>query len=105
MAEIIWTEQALEEIENIAEFISKDSFKYAKIQVQLFFDTVELISNQPEIERIVTEIQKKKIRELIVGNYRIVNRIVNAKRIDILTVHNSRRLLTDNPSIKKYKSR
>jgi len=60
MAEIIWTEQALEEIENIAEFISKDSFKYAKIQVQLFFDTVELISNQPEIERIVPEIQKKK---------------------------------------------
>jgi addiction module RelE/StbE family toxin len=105
MVEINWTDQALQDIDNIAEFISKDSLKYAKIQTQLFFDRVEVLYSKPEIGRIVPEIHKKKIRELILGNYRIVYRIINLKRIDILTIHHSRRLLQNNPIIKKYKSR
>jgi addiction module RelE/StbE family toxin len=103
MVEINWTDQALQDIENIAEFISKDSFKYAKIQTQLFFERVEPLFTQPELGRVVPEIQKKKIRELIVGSYRIVYRIVSLKKIDILTIHHSRRLLTNNPTIKKLK--
>jgi toxin ParE1/3/4 len=105
MAEINWTDQALQDIDNIAEFISKDSLKYAKIQTQLFFERVEPLCTQPELGRVVPELQKKKIRELIVGNYRIVYRIISLKRIDILTIHHSRRLLQNNPNIKKYKSR
>lgn len=105
MVEVNWTDQALQDIDNIAEFISKDSLKYAKIQVQLIFDRVEALYDQPELGRIVPEIHKKKIRELIVGNYRIVYRIISSKKIDILTIHHSRRLLTNNPNIKKYKSR
>jgi addiction module RelE/StbE family toxin len=105
MAEINWTDQALQDIDNIAEFISKDSLKYAKIQTQLFFERVESLCTQPELGRVVPELQKKKIRELIVGNYRIVYRIISLKRIDILTIHHSRRLLRNNPNIKKYKSR
>ena len=103
MVEINWTDQALKDIDNIAEFISKDSLKYAKIQVNLFFDRVEVLYAQPGLGRIVPEIQKKKIRELIVGNYRIVYRIVSSKKIDILTIHHSRRLLTNNPTIKRLK--
>ena len=103
MVEVNWTDQALQDIDNIAEFISKDSLKYAQIQVQLFLDRVEALYTQPELGRIVPEIHKKKIRELIVGNYRIVYRIVSSKKIDILTIHHSRRLLTNNPSIKQFK--
>lgn len=105
MVEVNWTDQALQDINNIAEFISKDSLKYAQIQTQLFFDSVVVLYDQPELGRIVPEIQKKKIRELIVGNYRIVYRIISLKRIDILNVHHSRRLLLNNPGIKKHKSR
>lgn len=104
MVKINWTDQALQDIDNIAEFISKDSLKYAKIQTQLFFERVESLFTQPELGRVVPELQKKKIRELIVGNYRIVYRIISLKRIDILTIHHSRRLLQNNPNIKKYKS-
>lgn len=103
MAQINWTDQALKDIDNIAEFISKDSLKYAKIQTQIFFERVESLFTQPELGRVVPELQKKKILELIVGNYRIVYRIISLKRIDILTIHHSRRLLTNNPTIKKLK--
>lgn len=36
MAEVSWTGQALDNIDNIAEFIAEDSSKYAKIQVVRF---------------------------------------------------------------------
>jgi mRNA-degrading endonuclease RelE of RelBE toxin-antitoxin system len=43
--------------------------------------------------KIVPETNKTKIRELNSGNYRIIYKIVNKQRIDILTIHNGYRLL------------
>jgi mRNA-degrading endonuclease RelE of RelBE toxin-antitoxin system len=37
--------------------------------------------------------QDENIRELILGNYRIIYRIISEERIDILTVHHSAKLL------------
>jgi toxin ParE1/3/4 len=37
MVEVKWTEQALADIQSIAEFIAKDSENYASIQVSRFF--------------------------------------------------------------------
>ena len=101
MVEIRWTEQALEDINNIAEFIAKDSVKYAKIQVSRFFDGAEILKSQPQIGRIVPEIGDDKIRELIIGNFRMIYRIVSSHLVIILTVHHSRRLLINNPVFKK----
>jgi len=53
MVEVNWTDQALQDIDNIAEFISKDSIKYASIQSKLFFDKVEILTSLPEAGRIV----------------------------------------------------
>ncbi|MBE9480900.1 MAG: type II toxin-antitoxin system RelE/ParE family toxin [Bacteroidetes bacterium] len=96
MVKIIWTDQAIEDINNIAEFIAKDSEKYAKIQVERFFDRTETLINYPQSGRIVPEINNQAIRELIIGNYRIIYKIISQKRIDIITVHHSRRLLSSN---------
>jgi plasmid stabilization system protein ParE len=40
---------------------------------------------------MVAEIGNEIIRELIEGNYRIIYKIVNDSRIDILTIHHSSR--------------
>jgi len=103
MVEVNWTNQAIEDINNIAEFIAKDSAKYAQIQVKRFFDRAEVLTHQPKSGRIVPEISQTGIRELIQGNYRIIYRIVSSRRVDVLTVHHSRRLLRNNPGIKKKK--
>src|SRR3990167_5866234 len=93
MGDINWTDNSLADIKNIAEFIAKDSLKYAKIQVQRFFNRAEILRTHPKYGRVVPEINDEKIRELIQGNYRIIYRIVSHNRIDILTIHHSRRLL------------
>jgi len=100
MAEVRWTQQALADVDHIAEFISRDSARYANIQVNRFFEHVKIIPGQVRCGRIVPEIQNDNIRELIQGNYRIIYRIVNDNQVDIVAVHHSRRLLQGNPGTK-----
>lgn len=45
MAEIRWTDQAIEDIENIAEFIAKDSETYARIQVERFLKKQKFLNH------------------------------------------------------------
>ena len=98
MVEVIWTEQAIEDINNIAEFISKNSFRYAQIQVEKFFQTTSTLENNPLIGRQVPETLDKSIRELIIGTYRIIYKVKTLK-ILILTVHHSSRSMDNNTQI------
>ncbi len=101
MVEVKWTNQSLDDINSVAEFIAKDSVRFAKIQSQRFFDRAEILINLPQTGRIVPEVNDDAIRELILGNYRIIYRIISDLRIDILTIHHSSRLLKNNPAFKK----
>ena len=94
MVEVRWTDQALQDIDAIAEFISRDSERFAEIQVQRFFDTEPMIQNQPLAGRIVPEVNDASLREIVQGNYRIIYRIISQHRIDVITVHHSSRLLS-----------
>jgi addiction module RelE/StbE family toxin len=99
MAQVIWTEQAIEDIDNIAEYISKNSLKYAQIQVYKFFDLASILELQPKAGRKVPETSDESIRELITGTYRLIYKIRHDNDILILTVHHSSRLLSNNPKI------
>jgi toxin ParE1/3/4 len=93
MVEIKWTTQSLDDVDNIAEFISRDSQKYANIQVQIFFETVEILKTYPRSGRKVPEIKDSSIRELIVGFYRIIYQIQSNTQINIITIHHSKKLV------------
>lgn len=93
MAEVRWTPQASDDLEAIAEFISLDSPHYASIFVLDVFQAVERLELCPDSGRIVPEINERFIRELILGNYRIVYR-TTATAVEVLTVYHSARLFT-----------
>ena len=94
MVQINWTFQARDDLRNIAEYISKDSVQYAKIQTLRLKSKTKILTKHPKIGRSVPEIDNPSVRELIVGNYRIIYKIISAKRIDILTIHHSARDLS-----------
>ncbi len=93
MVEVSFTEQALSDINDIAEYIGHDSTHYASLQVEKFFNKTDVLANFPLIGRIVPELNMKSVRELIEGNYRIIYKVVNKNNIHILTIYHSRRLL------------
>jgi len=93
MAKVEFTNQALSDIDDIALYISVDSFHYASLQVEKFFKRVEILEQFPTLGREVPEFGIKSVRELIEGNYRIVYKIINKNLIHIIAVHHSRKLL------------
>jgi len=91
MVRINWTLQAKHDLKSIADYISNDSKRYAKLQVVKIRTKTTILKSHLKIGKIVTEIDNHNIRELIEGNYRIIYKIVSEKQIDILTIHHSAR--------------
>ena len=98
MVQINWTKLALLDLKEIHDYIARDSKKYAKLQVIRIKSRTSVLKKQPALGRVVPEIAEENIRELILGNYRIIYRIVSTSRIDILTIHHSARDLSQKGS-------
>ncbi len=96
MVKINWTQLAISDLKGIYEYIAKDSSRYAQITVNKIHSYAESLKKQPYSGRIVPEFEDKTIKELIVGNYRIVYFLVNEIQIDILRIYHSARKLTEN---------
>lgn len=93
MVKINWSELSIGDLKSIYDYISKDSKRYALITINKIYHRAQLLIEQPLIGRIVPEFNDPKIRELIIGNYRLVYRVINEYTLDILRVYNSARLL------------
>jgi addiction module RelE/StbE family toxin len=91
MVKIVWTKQSVVDLKEIFEYISKDSKRYAEIQIKRIKSKTLILKTLPESGRIVPELGIVLIRELIEGNYRIIYRLSSGNIVEILTVHHSSR--------------
>jgi len=92
MAEIRWTFQASEDLAAITSFIARDSEFYAQLFAIDVIQAVERLVEFPESGRMVPEADNPELREIILGNYRIVYRF-RKETVEILTVYHGARLL------------
>jgi toxin ParE1/3/4 len=88
-------------MDEIAEYISKDSFQYAKEHVRQFFIKAKLLERHPLMGRVVPEVNIFAIRQILCGHYRIIYEIISRQQIGVITVHHQSRLLKNNPAMKK----
>jgi toxin ParE1/3/4 len=89
---IIWTNEALEQLIEIEEFISKDSPERAAVFVDQLIEHADSLSDNPRLGRTVPELANPEIRELIFKKYRIVYRQTE-NDIEILSAFEGHRLL------------
>ncbi len=71
MAKIIWTEPALSDLNDIAEYISLNNITAAKSLIQMIFKAVERLADFPESGRTPPELPHLNYREVIVPPCRI----------------------------------
>jgi len=89
---VIWTRLAFQRLLEIEEFIARDHPSVAQSHTdRLLFETDKL-GDFPKMGRLVPELPAGSLRELIIGNYRIVYRI-DHETIHVLTVFESHRIL------------
>jgi toxin ParE1/3/4 len=85
--QVIWTEEALSDIEKIAEYIEKDSPFHASLVVTKIFELSELIISFPFSGRVVPEEYNHQIREHFVYSYRVIYEIDDEQIAVIAVVH------------------
>lgn len=89
---IIWSEESLQDIECIAEYISRDSIHHAQCVVDEIFAIMETIQTQPEMGRIVPEIGQSEVREHFIYSYRLIYEIHSDKIYVLAVIHGGRLL-------------
>ena len=92
MAQIIWTEPALLDLNKIAEYIALDKPSAASHLVQKVFSKTERLEEFPESGRKPPELKKSRYKEILVDPCRIFYRI-DKDKVYILYVMRSERKL------------
>ena len=72
MAELIWTEQALEDLDATCLYIARDAPTASKMFAYKAFEASDLLQEFPLMGRIVPELDQANIRELLLGHYRLI---------------------------------
>jgi len=79
MVQIIWTEPALADLNEIAEYIAIDKPNAASSLVKQVFSSVDNLEQFPELGRTPPELKLSTYREIIVDPCRIFYRIDQVK--------------------------
>lgn len=97
MRAVLWTPRARTDLAGVRAFISQDSPHFAAVIVARIIAATDQVASFPESGRVVPELGRSEIREIIHVPYRIVYRLVGDDQIHILTVHHSARLFARLP--------
>lgn len=89
---IIWSPLSVERMTKISEFIAEDNPDASITWVESIFKMIDRLKQFHESGRIVPEIDKPHIREIIHDNYRIIYK-VRQEEIFILTVRHFKQIL------------
>ena len=92
MVRIEWTERSLEDLNEIRDYIARDSKSYANLFAKKLYDAVQKLKEFPNIGRLVPEVNITSVREIIFQNYRIIYRNM-IDYIEIITIFHGSRLL------------
>lgn len=87
---VVWTRLALARLEANARYIAADRPGAAARWAAGAFDAVAELATFPRRGRMVPEVGRPEIREVLYGDYRVMYR-VEPKRVAILTVRHARR--------------
>jgi len=90
LVKVVWTVEALERLQEIQAFISLNHPGRAEKFVESLINRGNSLGENPRRGRIVPEFSDPRIRELIIGNYRLVFRLANG-RTEIITVFEGHR--------------
>jgi len=89
---VIWTRQAVEDVEAIKAYVARDSVQYAALLTERIVASVDRLESFPESGRVVPEVGDPSLREVVYGAYRIVYRI-QPEAVEVVAVHHAARLL------------
>jgi plasmid stabilization system protein ParE len=93
MAQVRWSLTAGNDLQDIEDFIARDSVLHAVAFVDRLVEAAETLLKNPRIGRVVPEFDREDLREVIFRSYRIVYLLQDDQIFLLRVVHGSRDLL------------
>ena len=94
MAQVRWSLTAGNDLQEIEDFIARDSILHAITFVDRIVESAETLLRTPQIGRMVPEFNRSDLRELIFRGYRIVYLLQDNEVLILRVVHGARDLPT-----------
>ena len=94
MAQIIWSNPAIEDLHQLREFYSQFSEGYADRLIDKLIARVDILTNFPQSGRMAPQFKDGLTRELVSGEYSIIYRIQDANTVSISRIQNNSKPLT-----------
>lgn len=88
-----WTNPAKRDLKKIHDYIAVDSIYYARRVVENIVGKTENLHDFPEIGRMVPELKKSYLRELIIYSYRLIYEIKDEQVYILSIIHGKRDFL------------
>jgi plasmid stabilization system protein ParE len=93
---LVWTAEAIGDVEAIRDYIGRTSPRYGALTAARLIQAMDPIRQFPESGRIVPEVNRREIREVIFGAFRVVYRFrVDRDLAEVLTVFRATRRFPD----------
>lgn len=92
MAQLIWTEPALSDLNEIAEYVALENAIAARELVQRIFATVERLERHPKSGKIPPELGGSRYREVVCGPCRVFYRHSRGEVLILYVMRSEREL-------------
>jgi toxin ParE1/3/4 len=89
---IVWTQTAIDRAIEIHDYIQKDRPASARKWVEAVIEKTSKLSALPKVGRKVPETNLDNMRELILGNYRIIYKVTK-DAIHLMTIRHFKQML------------
>jgi toxin ParE1/3/4 len=87
---VVWSPEAIEDLESIVEYIGRDSEFYARAVTTKIVEMARSIESFLRIGRVVPELDDETIRERFVYSYRIIYLVQESHVLIAAVIHGSR---------------
>jgi len=98
VAHVVWEPEARDDLDGIRRYIARDSPERARALLDRIEAVTDRLEPFPRSGRVVPEIGRDDIREVLVHGYRVIYRI-EGDEVDILAVVHGARRLGDIPGL------
>jgi len=91
MATVVWSEDASDDVEQLAEYLAEKSPTRAAKLVEMLYAKTDLLEKFPRVGRVVPEFGDDTLREIISPPYRILYELLDEDLVLVQKVFHSSR--------------
>lgn len=89
-ARVVWSPRAIRRATEAALFITEENPSAAAEWARGLFDSARPLAQFPEMGRVVPEVGRSEIREIMFRRYRVIHRVA-PRFVEVLTVRHGKR--------------